>query len=229
MTEEVTPTPPVETPSWFIDDGIPGIGSRPTWLPEKYKTVADLAKSNSELEKKLGAVPEEYDFSKTRYLDPDYAPFQELKQLAKDKRVPQEVIDKMLDSVDKYMDEFSTNEAEEITKLGDNAKERVTVLDNWAKANLSKESYEALSAASRSAEGIKALEEIRGKMMSNAPVIPNGNDSASHNAASLADIKNEISNNLPKYKSDPAYRKDVSARLEAAAKNAPGFVDKVGA
>ena len=40
---------------------------RPTWLPEKFKTAEDLAKSYTELEKTLAdkspKVPEQYDFS----------------------------------------------------------------------------------------------------------------------------------------------------------------------
>lgn len=225
MTETVTP----ETPAWYIDEGIPGVGARPPWLSDKFKTVADLGKSFNELEKKLGTAPEEYDFSKSKYLDEDYVPFQELKQLAKEKRVPQEVMNKMLESVDKFMDEFGTNPDEEIQRLGDNAKERLSTLDNWAQANLSKESYEALASSLRDADSIKALEELRGKFMSNTPVVPGGNDGANAGNATLEDLKTELSNNLPKYKSDPVYRKELQNRLEVAAKNAPGFVDKVGA
>jgi len=233
MTENANEnqTPPEQSnePAWFIDEGIPGNGPRPSWLNEKFKTVADLSKSYSELEKKVGHAPEDYDFSKSKYLDADYVPFQELQQIAKDKRVPQEVMDKMLESVDKYMDEFSTDYSEEIKKLGDNAQERVTVLDNWAKANLSKDSYEAITSNIRSADAVKALEELRGKMMSNIPQIPNGNAAATNNSASLEDIKIELANNLPKFKSDPVYRKDLQTRLEVAAKNNPGYIDKMGA
>jgi DNA repair ATPase RecN len=227
MTDQQNQNP--EAPKWFIDEGIPGVGERPSWLSDKFKTAADLGKSYSELEKKFGTAPEEYDFSKSRYLDPDYAPFQDLKQLAKDKRVPAEVMDKMLESVDKYMDEFSTDPQDEIKKLGDNATERLTTLDNWAKANLSKDSYEVLTSNLRTADSIKALEELRGKMMSTNPHVPNGNDGATHNTATLEDIKMELSNNLQKYKTDPKYQKDIQSRLEIAAKNVPGFVDKVGA
>lgn len=229
MTDDVTPNTTPEAPSWFIDDGIPGVGPRPTWLNEKFKTAADLGKSFTELEKKLGTAPEEYDFSQAKFIDPDYAPFQDFQQLAKDKRVPKEVMDKLNDSLNKYVDEFSTNEDEEIKKLGDNAAERLKTLDNWAKANLSQESYNALTSNLRNADSIKALEELRGKMMSSTPQIPNGNDGAVHNTATLDDIKMELSNNLAKYKADPVYRKDIENRLTVAAKNAPGFVDKVGA
>lgn len=224
MTDETNP----EQPKWLIDEGIPGVGERPSWLPDKYKSVADLAKSNAELEKRYGTVPEDYDFGKSRFLDPDYIPFQELQVAAKERRVPQEFIDKMIESVDKYVDEFRTDTAEELKKLGDNARERVTVLDNWAKANLSREAYEGLTNSLSNAESIKALEELRGKMMSTTPQVPNDQGNT-HSSASLDDIKLELQNNLQKYKTDDNYRKDISKRLEVAAKNAPGYVDKVGA
>lgn len=229
MSDDIHDDQKEDAPQWYIDEGIPGIGPRPSWLNEKFKTAAELGKSFTELEKKLGTTPDDYDFSKSRYLDDDYAPFQDFKKLAKDKRVPQEVVDKMLESVDKYMDEFSTDYNEEIKKLGDNARERLTTLDNWAKANLTKDSYQALTANLHDADAIVALEELRGKMMSNTPQVPSGNDGAIHNSATLDDLKLELTNNLEKYKSDPAYRKDLRSRLEVAAKNAPGFVDKVGA
>jgi hypothetical protein len=219
-----------EAPQWFIEEGVPGTGARPAWLHDKFKTTADLAKSYHELEKRVGIVPDDYDFSKSKYLDPDYVPFSELKQVARDKRVPQEVIDKMLESVDKYMDEFQIDDNEEIIKLGANAQERLVTLNNWAKANLSQDSYEALTNNLRTSEAVKAMEELRNKFMSNSSThVPNGNDGAVHNAATLDDIKLELSNNLAKYKSDPTYRKDIQSRLEVAAKNGGGYIDKVGA
>lgn len=215
-------------PSWFIDENLPGVGDRPSWLPEKFKTVADLSKSYSELEKRVGVPPENYDFTKSKFLDADYAPFQELQTLAKEKRVPQEFIDGMLSSIDKYMDEFTVDMNEEMKKLGENGQERVKTLDNWAKANLSQNAYEALTGSLTNAESIKALEELRGRMMSDTTQIPNDNGTVA-SAASLDDVKMELSNNLQKYKTDDAYRKDIQRRLEVAARNAPGYVDKVGA
>src|SRR5204863_1260487 len=180
----------IEIPAWYIDDGLPGPGIRPNWLPEKYKSVADMAKSNAELERRLGTAPDKYDFAKSKYLDPNYAPFQDLQSFAKEKRVSQEVMDKVIESVDKFMDEFSTNTTDELRALGDNAKERVQVLDNWAKANLSKDSYDALTNSINSAGSIKALEELRGKFMSSTPQVP-GNNGTVASTPSLDDIKIE--------------------------------------
>jgi hypothetical protein len=228
MTEEViTSTETPIEPSWFIDDGIPGSGDRPAWLHEKFKTAADLAKSYHELEKKVGTAPDEYDISNSKFLDADYEHIQDFLKLAKEKRVPKDVVDKMVDSIDKYMNEFTIDYHEEAKKLGDNAKERLTVLDNWAKANLSEASYHALTHNLKNADAIKALEELRSKMMSNNVVVPNGNAGGADNGASLEDLKTELSNNLAKYKSDPNYRRDLQGRLEVAAK-ASNIIDKVG-
>lgn len=214
--------------AWFIDEGVPGIGERPSWLPDKYKTVADLAKSNAELERRLGTVPDKYDFSKSKFLDPEYVPFKELQSFAKEKRVSQDVMDKFIESIDKYVDQHSVKEEEEMKALGTDAKERVGVLDNWAKANLSNDSYEALTSSMTTAGAIKALEELRGKFMSATPQIP-GNNGTVITSASVADIKLEMINNFEKYKTDEVYRKDLQNRLEVAAKNTTEYVDKVGA
>jgi hypothetical protein len=234
MSEELIPnngvevtTPETPAPSWFIDEGIPGTGERPTWLPEKFKSTADMAKSYSELEKKFGQAPESYDLSKSKSLDPDYVPFQEFLDLAKEKRVPKDVIDKMVDAIDKYHDEFSIDYSEEAKKLGENAKERLTTLENWAKANLSEDSFNALSNNLKTADAIKALEELRGKMMSNGVVVPSGNDASTVTVANVADLQKELAENLPKYKTDSKYREDYQKRLAMAAKDS-NMVDKVG-
>lgn len=232
MTDElIDSTPPAEEPpqvNWYVDEGRPGDGDRPEWLDSKFKTAADLAKSYRELEKKISTPPEEYDISKSKFLDGDYEPLQEFLKLAKDKRVPKDVVDKMVESIDKYMDEFSIDYEEEGKKLGDNAKERLKTLDNWAKANLTESSYVALTGNLRNAESIKALEELRGKMMSDNTVIPNGNDGGAASVTTLDDLRSELSNNLAKYKTDAKYRAELSQRMEVAAKNS-NFIDKVGA
>src|ERR1700760_1358244 len=94
-----------ETPSWWIDEKTPGVGARPDFLPEKYKTVADVVKAHKELEQRLGPAPNEYNFSKGEgWIEPDYEPFQHMADFAKQHHVPQAVMDKMLESVGLYLD-----------------------------------------------------------------------------------------------------------------------------
>jgi hypothetical protein len=218
---------PVTPPSYFIDEGIPGVGERPSWLNEKFKSVADLAKSYHELEKKMAVVPDEYDLSNSKYLDKESDQIKDFLDFARSKRVPKDVMDKMVESMNTYWDKYAIDYDAEAKKLGENAKERLTTLDNWAKANLSEPSYEALTRNLNDADAVKALEELRGKMMSSSTMVPNGNDGASSNTATLEDLKTELSNNLEKYKKDPEYRKQLQARLEVASKNS-GYIDKMG-
>lgn len=214
-------------PKWFIDEGIPGIGDRPAWLNDKFKTVADLGKSYAELEKKFGSVPENYDISRSMYFDPNDPEITGLLEVAKEKRVPKEVIDKMVDTFDNYLGKYDVNPEEEAKKLGDNAKERLTTLNNWAKANLSDNAYKAISKSAQSADAILALEEIRSKMMSSSTLIPGGNDNSGSEVNTLESVKQEIINNLEKYKTDPKYRTELQGKLEMAAKHS-GLVDKQG-
>jgi len=205
----------------------PAAPERPAWLPEKFKTPEDLSKSYSELEKKFGTVPEEYDISKSMWLDPNKDSIKELLSTAKDKRVPKEFMDKMVETIDNYLGEYDVDISKEAAKLGDNAKDRLTVLDNWAKANLSDNSYKALINNLQSADAIHALEELRGKMMSNSTMVPGGNENATTNVETAEGIKQEIVNNYAKYKSDEKYRKEIEGRLTLVAK-ASGMIDKVG-
>jgi len=216
----------VNQPNWWIDEGIPGTGERPEWLADKFKSVADMSKSYNELERKVGSAPNEYDVSKGEsWIEPDYAPIQDMLEYAKSKHVPQDVMDKMFESVGKYLDEFSIDYSQERAKLGDKADERVQLIDNWAKANFSAETYEALSNNLRTADAIKAIEEVRNKMISNNTTIPNSNSDLNASAPSLQDIQSEMTKNLDKYKTDPGYRREMMAKMEMASK-ASGYQDK---
>ncbi len=233
MTTSIDPSLTTPSPenantgaSWWIDEGKPGTGDRPEWLPEKFKSVADVAKSYSELEKRVGSAPKEYDLSKAEsWIDPDYEPFQEMMDFAKQKHVSQDVFDKVMDSVTKYLNEFNVDYNEERAKLGEKAEERLSTLDNWAKSNFSEETYLALSNSIQTADGIKALEEVRNRMNSSATQIPNSNHETNSTVPSMQEIQTEMNNNLAKYKTDPTYRRELQGKMELAAK-AAGYTDK---
>lgn len=202
--------------TWFWDENTPGQGERPQFLPEKYKSVADVAKAYKELESRLGTAPKEYDFSKGQgWMEPDYEPFHEMAEFARSKHVPQEVMDKMLESVGLYLDEFRTDMNEEKSKLGEKASERLQILNNWAKSNLSEKSFNALTVGMRTADQIEALEEIRNKMLNNTTMVPGGNASVAAGGMTLEEYRSELNNNYAKYKTDPAYRKEMERKLES--------------
>lgn len=202
--------------TWFWDENTPGQGERPQFLPEKYKSVADVAKAYKELESRLGTAPKEYDFSKGQsWMEPDYEPFHEMAEFARSKHVPQDVMDKMLESVGLYLDEFRTDINEEKSKLGENATQRLQTLNNWAKSNLSEKAFIALTAGMRTADQIEALEEIRNKMIGNATMVPGGNANVSSGGMTIEEYRSELNANYAKYKTDPAYRKDMERKLES--------------
>lgn len=198
--------------------------NRPQWLPEKFKSPEDLAKAYSELERNYMAPPESYDLSKSKYLDSEHSAVKELAQFAKGKRVPADVMDKFLGTVDAYFSEFESDPEKEMAKLGDNAKERLDKLNNWTKANLPENEYKALMSNLTTGESVLALEKLRSKFMSENSTVPNGNAGSSASVTpSMADLQKELNNNLDKYKTDPSYQKDWQARMTQAKK---GFVDK---
>jgi gas vesicle protein len=205
---------PEDQPNWWIEDGIPGVGERPEWLPEKYKTAKALSDAYKSLEQKLGQAPDKYDWESGKdWLDPDYEPFQEMAELARTNHVPQPVMDKMLESVGKYLKEFQNDYTEERQKLGENAGERLTQLENWVKANFTESSYVALTNSLKTAESIQALEELRDKMINNNTTIPTGNEQSNVTSESIEDIEHEIASNLDKYKTDNKYRSELQQRI----------------
>ncbi len=207
---------PSEVPSWYWDENTPGHGERPQFLPEKYKSVADVAKAHKELETRLGSAPAEYDFSKGEaWIEPDYEPFIEMAEFAKSKHVSQEVMDKFLGTVGLYLEEFKTDINEEKAKLGENATERLQKLNNWAKSNLSEKSFNTLSAGMRTADAIEALEEIRNKMLGQTTLVPGSNGAANVGGPTLEEYRSELNSNFKKYKEDPAYRKEMERKLES--------------
>lgn len=209
-----------ESPSWYWDEHTPGHGDRPQFLPEKYKSVADVAKAYKELESRLGTAPKEYDFSKGQsWIEEDYEPFVEMAEFAKSKHVPQEVMDKFLGSVGSYLDEFKTDINEEKARLGENATARLQTLNNWAKSNLSEKSFMALSAGMRTADAIEALEEIRSKMLGQSTMVPGSNAGVISGGITIEEYRSELHANYEKYKSDPAFRDSMKRKLESIVGN----------
>lgn len=215
-------------PSWWWDKSTPGSGDRPDWLPSQFKSAEDAARSYQELSKKVGTAPDAYDWSAGEgWIEPEYEPMQELAAFAKSKHVPQDVFDKMLGTVGKYLDEFKIDYNEEKAALGENVEERLKTINNWAKSNFTEDTFHALTASMQTADAVKAIEEIRSKMIENMTTIPTGNEDTGAAVDSLEDIQSEMASNFEKYQSDAKYRKEITAKIEKASlKNNGGFVDK---
>jgi hypothetical protein len=215
MAAQETNTQATQEPAWWLDDKTPGIGERPDWLPSQFKKASDVAKSYLELQKRFGEAPSEYSWEAGKgWVEPDYEPFQDLAQYAKSKRVPQDVMDKMLSTVGKYLDEFGIDYEAEKASLGEKADERLDILNNWAKSNLSESSFHALTSNLRTADAVIALEELRSKMLGQSTMIPGNENVQTDGAMTLEDLQTELTTNIQKYKTDPRYRKEISEKIE---------------
>lgn len=202
--------------------------ARPDWLPEKFKAPEDMVKSYNSLEQRMGSAPKEYDMSKSEsWLDPSYEGFSDMMALAKEKGVSQEVMDSMLEKTGEYIHSFSGSMEKEREKLGEKADERIEVINNWAKANLSEDSFYALTESMNTAAAVTALEELRSKVLDNNTQVPNGNISPEASKDSLEDIQSEMNSNIERYKTDRAYRSEILAKMERLQHG--GYIDKSSA
>jgi len=204
-------------PTWWWDKSTPGSGDRPDWLPSQFKSAEDASRSYSELSKKIGTAPDAYDWSAGKsWVEPEYEPLQDLATFAKSKHVPQDVFDKMLNTVGQYLDEFKVDYAEERALLGEGAEERLNTINNWAKSNFTETTFHALTANMQTADAVKAIEEIRNKMIENNTMIPTGNENQEDNFDTLDDVETEMMTNIEQYKNDAKYRRTITAKIEKA-------------
>ena len=216
---------------------------RPEWLQDRYMTdgrtvqdaVTEQAKGYNEIRGKLGAftgAPDEYAFSLSEDLtsngvelsadDPLIASFTEL---AKDANMSQEMAGKLVNMFveSQYADSLAGGEAEtarqaeQMGLLGDNAQQRVSNIENWAKANLTPEQAEGLQDAATTAAGVQAIEALIAKSK-NAPMqTADVNPASQVSMAELQELQfatDEHGNR--KMQSDPEYRKMVQAKFAEA-------------
>ena len=219
-------------PSWHIDEATPGVGDRPEWLPEKFKSAQAMAKSYGELEKKLGSspsAPESYEFGELgEKFDRENKHMVELQEFYKQNKVPQDVFAKTIESIAGYSDSFEVDIAAERAKLGPDADARMTTLDNWAKANFSEKAFNALTSSMGTADAVLAMEEVRNKMLGSVQTPPASEEGAGQDPEhTRAEIEQEMMDNKDKYKTDAKYRAEIRGKLSKVT-DGSGFVDKKG-
>jgi hypothetical protein len=164
---------------------------RPEWLPEKFNSPEDMAKSYGELEKLIGGKKEDFKdiiltelAEETRAEAPETAEAYELPSLVEG--ISEEMVnenpltewwrgrcheigatnEEFQDGINQYIDKLmlpnQPNLDGEVEKLGENAQERLDHVTNFAQTFFSPEQFELISATlGTSAEGIEALERIQ--------------------------------------------------------------------
>lgn len=158
--------PPAE---WFLAEGLKGDGDPPEWFNAgKYKTVADQAKAQRELEKKLGGftgAPENYELSLPEgfegNFDMEHPILQDFIVTAKESNMSQETFNKLLHRFVEYeATSTQTDMAREREALGPKAGARIAAVRDYLKANLDDRLFQEARAGLQSAAMIEILEAV---------------------------------------------------------------------
>jgi len=199
---------------------------RPEWLPEKFNSPEDLAKSYNELSQKLGSKDEDIRNQLIKEIQAEA--FADRPETAGDYQLP-DIIDQE-EAVDndllRWWSEHSFNNGfsqeefeegikiyadsvlgsqpsydEEVAKLGDNAEARIDAASLWANKFFPESALPAIEKMCESHEGIIALETMMNSMKDGSFA----GDTASASELNEADLR--------KMMDDPKYWKDRDPHL----------------
>lgn len=241
-------TPVVERPSIETEKGIQflsndGNTERPQWLPEKFKSVEDMATAYRELEKRLGGKKPET--APESPADPAPAPSAEqapeapqlgefqkyTDEFTKTGQLSEQSYKELMDRgipkvlVDNYIANFKTAvssqtsavEAQIVASVG--GPQEYAAMQVWASNNFGPEEIAAYNKAMESndpqlmAFAVKGL-QTRFKAESEPRLISSASSAKPSGFRSMAELT--VAMRDPRYASDPAYRADVANRIKAS-------------
>ena len=205
---------------WFLAEGLQGQGDTPEWFnAAKYKTVADQAKAQRELEKKLGGfigAPEAYELSLPEGVegnfDVEHPILKDFQETAKAANMSQETFSALLHKFVEY--ESTSGEVDlqrERETLGPKADNRIAAVRDYLKANLPEQVFQAFKGELRTAAAVEALETLIGKTRAALPT-EGAEDFATADTDRLKDLRDQVDEKGRRlYDVDPAHRAKVRA------------------
>jgi len=210
-----------DTPSWYLAEGIPGQGSRPDYLDDKFSNLAEQAKAYKEVRKALGAqtgAPESYDFGEYKdILDLNNDHLKDYLNYARENRLSQDAFSRTIKTFVEYDRSRAPNLDEEIAKLGPDGAKRIETIQTWASNNLSDKSLETIGKIGTRADVIEFLDELRQYQHHQSTVLPTSDDAAAaFKPLTKGDVEAEMIQNYDKYKKDARYRAEISSKFEQA-------------
>ena len=156
--------PTLSEGEYFLSDNVKGVGEMPEWYKaDKYKSVAEQAKAYTELEKKFGGftgAPKD-GYQVYDGVESDDALWGELVEFGNSTNMSQSALNQaweLLTAQEQAIEEVSVEA--EMAKLGDNAVERIKVVEQYMKNNLDSDTYEEVRYAVNSAESVKLIEAL---------------------------------------------------------------------
>jgi hypothetical protein len=219
--EQPVAVPDTEAPEWLYDENIPGQGPKPDWFNDaKYKTLSEQAKAHPELRKLLGGftgAPETYELSLEPQfneitIDAENPLYKTVQGWAKDNNMSQDAFNSLVNSyvaaeTDSQNAENEHSVAEkkaEIAKLGDNAQNLLTELNQWGQNSLPPELYPAFKEMAFNADAIKVFEYLKSK--SHFSSVPTGRTN-SNDGISRSELREMM--NDRRYGRDSQYTKEI--------------------
>ena len=200
---------------------------RPEWLPEKFKTPEDLAKSYSELEKKLSSPAEE--------TPPEQAPAEEIPQVEFNKFAEEfsekgelstdsfSELEKMgypKEMVETYIKGMQASEAADSKAVMQVAggEDGYKELTDWARDNMEARELELYNQmvgtgtdnAKMAVEWLMSKREVAGGLEPNL-LSGKATGAPKQEYRSTAEVVRDMQD--PRYKTDPAFRQDVESKL----------------
>ena len=229
MAETITITEPETGPMAPEQEAQDNQSERPEWLPEKFKSPEDMAKSYSELEKKLSqpndSEPEQAEVAETEtspapQFDKFAEEFAQSGELSADSFTELEAMGYPRDMVETYikgMTATQSADANEVMQLAGGA-EGYQELTDWARDNMPTNELEVYNQmVSGSTDNAKmAVEWLMSKREVAGAVEPNllsGRATGAPKDAfrSTAEVVQAMKD--PRYTQDPAFRRDVEEKL----------------
>lgn len=217
-----TSTTPVS--NWWLDDKTPANGDVPDWFNnKKYKTVADQAKAQRELEKRLGGftgAPEQYQPIEGIEADELY---NKVSSIARELNMSNDAFNKLVSVYAEHnnqMQQISKAEIEahkitEMQKLGVNAQDTIKNVQTWVSNNFTPEEQTIFNEFAVSADAIKILAKIKdmtGKAMAQSQPVANVDNISDFTESE--DYKLEQMLLDPRYKTDAKYFDYVQERYK---------------
>ena len=194
---------------------------RPEWLPEKFKTADDMAKSYAELEKTLrekGKVaPESYEMSEDIGLDPEDETYKQFSEMAKTSNLTNEQLNSVLGfAVEAGLLDAPVYE-NEMKELGAEGDKIISSLKNFASNKLSEDEQEVFNGMIFTAKQAKLLNKVI--LGTNPTAIPaKAGESVGNSTDTMQRQLSELLNN-PKIRTDNDLKVRATELADAIAKS----------
>jgi hypothetical protein len=209
---------------WFLSEGVKGDGEPPEWFnADKYKSVADQAKAQRELEKKLGGftgAPEKYELTLPEGVegefDPEHPILESFMEKARAANMSQETFNDLMHEFVKYETEQNTVDLEhERKQLGPKADARISNVREFLQGNLDDEAFQALRGTMQSAQVVEAFESLMSRVSPKAPPADDSGIDPASARERLEEMRNKRGEDGRRlYEVDPEHRKRVRAEYE---------------